>query len=77
MSTTQKKWKNFSQVKLRFSIISTNNLKKESGKWAKISNNSYIFYIQNDKIFYFHLEMMEIFCKSKLKLCKKLNNVLL
>lgn len=55
-----------------FTIISTDNLKKESAKWAKLSNNSYIFYIQNDKSVLFSFEDGKFLCKSEAELCKEI-----
>ena len=55
-----------------FSIISTNNSKKESGKWAKVSKNSYIFYVLSDKPFLFSFENEKFLCKSEAQLCKEI-----
>jgi type II secretory pathway pseudopilin PulG len=62
----------FSKV-IDFSIISTNNTKKESGMWAKTSNNSYIFYLSNDKNITFSFENEKFLCKSSVELCKEIN----
>ena len=62
----------FSKV-IDFSIISTNNTKKESGMWAKISNNSYTFYLSNDKNITFSFENEKFLCKSSVELCKEIN----
>ena len=56
-----------------FSIISTNNTKKESGMWAKISNNSYTFYLSTDKNIEFSFENEKFLCKSSVELCKEIN----
>ena len=61
----------FSKV-IDFSIISTNNTKKESGMWAKISNNSYTFYLSNDKNITFSFENEKFLCKSSVELCKEI-----
>ena len=62
----------FSKV-IDFSIISTNNTKKESGMWAKISNNSYTFYLSPDKNILFSFENEKFLCKSSVELCKEIN----
>ena len=62
----------FSKV-IDFSIISTNNTKKESGMWAKISNNSYTFYLSPDKNIEFSFENEKFLCKSSVELCKEIN----
>ena len=56
-----------------FPIISTNNTKKESGMWAKISNSSYTFYLSSDKNISFSFENEKFLCKSSLELCKEIN----
>ena len=61
----------FSKV-IDFSIISTNNTKKESGMWAKTSNNSYTFYLSNDKNITFSFEYEKCLCKSSVELCKEI-----
>ena len=61
----------FSKV-IDFSIISTNNTKKESGMWAKTSNNSYNFYLSNDKNITFSFENEKFLCKSSVELCKEI-----
>lgn len=55
-----------------FSIISTNTTKKESGMWAKISNNSYTFYLLADKEILFSFEDEKIICKSSVELCNEI-----
>lgn len=55
-----------------FLVISTNNSKKESGKWAKVSKNSYIFYVLSDKPFLFSFENEKFLCKSDSELCKEI-----
>lgn len=54
-----------------FTIISTDNLKKEPAKWAKLSNNSYVFYILKDKSVLFSFEDERFLCKSEVELCKE------
>ena len=61
----------FSKV-IDFSIISTKNTKKESGMWAKTSNNSYTFYLSNDKNITFSFENEKFLCKSSVELCKEI-----
>ena len=61
----------FSKV-IDFLIISTNNTKKESGMWAKTSNNSYTFYLSNDKNITFSFENEKFLCKSSVELCKEI-----
>lgn len=62
----------FSKV-IDFLIISTNNTKKESGMWAKISNNSYTFYLSSDKNILFSFENEKFLCKSSVELCSEIN----
>ena len=61
----------FSKI-IDFSIISTNNTKKESGMWAKISNNSYDFYLSSDKNISFSFDDEKFLCKSSVELCKEI-----
>ena len=61
----------FSKV-INFSIISTNTTKKESGMWAKTSNNSYNFYLLSDKSILFSFENDKFTCKSSVELCKEI-----
>ena len=61
----------FSKI-IDFSIISTNNSKKESGMWAKISNNSYDFYLSSDKNISFFFDDGKFLCKSSVELCKEI-----
>ena len=61
----------FSKI-IDFSIISTNNTKKESGMWAKISNNSYDFYLSSDKNISFFFDDGKFLCKSSVELCKEI-----
>jgi type II secretory pathway pseudopilin PulG len=55
-----------------FSIISTNNTKKEQAMWAKISNSSYSFYLLSDKSVLFSFEDGKFLCKSEIELCKEI-----
>ena len=61
----------FSKI-IDFSIISTSNTKKESGMWAKISNNSYDFYLSSDKNISFSFDDGKFLCKSSVELCKEI-----
>ena len=61
----------FSKI-IDFPIISTNNTKKESGMWAKISNNSYDFYLSSDKNISFSFDDGKFLCKSSVELCKEI-----
>ena len=61
----------FSKV-IDFLIISTNNTNKESGMWAKISNNSYDFYLSSDKNISFSFDDGKFLCKSSVELCKEI-----
>ena len=61
----------FSKV-INFSIISTNSILKESGMWAKISDESYIFYLSSSENILFLLEDGNFLCKSSVELCKKI-----
>ncbi len=62
----------FSKV-IDFSIISTNTTKKESGMWAKISNNSYTFYLSQKENISFSFENGTFLCKSSDELCSEIN----
>ncbi len=55
-----------------FPIISTNDIKKEAGMWAKISHKSYIFYLSNNKEIRFSFENDEFLCKSEVELCREI-----
>ncbi len=61
----------FSKI-IDFSIISTNNTKKESGMWAKTSNNFYDFYLSSDKNISFSFDDGKFLCKSSVELCKEI-----
>ena len=71
MAQNKSNEKLFSKV-INFSIISTNNAKKESGMWAKTSNNSYDFYLSSDKSILFSFENDKFVCKSSVELCKEI-----
>ncbi len=55
-----------------FSIVSTNTSDRKLGSWAKVSQNSYIFYLESNPI-NFVLENNSFVCKSKEDICKELN----
>ncbi|MCG3651754.1 hypothetical protein L5F32_05665 [Aliarcobacter butzleri] len=55
-----------------FSIFSTNTSDRKLGSWAKVSQNSYIFYLESNPI-NFVLENNSFVCKSKEDICKELN----
>ena len=55
-----------------FSILSTNSSDRILGSWAKVSQNSYIFYLESNPI-NFVLENNSFVCKSQEDICKELN----
>lgn len=55
-----------------FSILSTNTSDRKLGTWAKVSQNSYIFYLESNPI-NFVLENNSFVCKSQEDICKELN----
>lgn len=55
-----------------FSIVSTNTSDRKLGSWAKVSQNSYIFYLETNPI-NFVLENNSFVCKSQEDICKELN----
>ncbi|MCT7588040.1 type II secretion system protein [Aliarcobacter butzleri] len=55
-----------------FSILSTNSSDRKLGSWAKVSQNSYIFYLESNPI-NFVLENNSFVCKSQEDICKELN----
>lgn len=55
-----------------FSIFSTNTSDRKLGSWAKVSQNSYIFYLESNPI-NFVLENNSFVCKSQEDICKELN----
>ena len=59
----------FSKV-INFSIISTNTNEKKVGSWAKISSNSYNFFLSSNSIL-FTLENGYFVCKSVENICKE------
>lgn len=55
-----------------FSILSTNTSDRKLGSWAKVSQNSYIFYLESNPI-NFVLENNSFVCKNQEDICKELN----
>ncbi|MFA6740187.1 MAG: prepilin-type N-terminal cleavage/methylation domain-containing protein [Arcobacteraceae bacterium] len=55
-----------------FSIVSTNNTKRESGMWTKLSNKSYTFYLSRDKNILFSFEDGILLCKSSEEFCSEI-----
>lgn len=55
-----------------FSIISTDSKNKELGKWNKISDNSYTFYLSSSKSILFSFEDEKLVCKSEEDICKEI-----
>ena len=55
-----------------FLILSTNNIKRESGMWAKMANKSYSFYLSSDKNILFSFEDGIFLCKSSEELCNEI-----
>ena len=55
-----------------FSIISTDSKEKKTGKWSKISDKSYEFYLSSSKSILFSFEDEKLICKSEEELCKEI-----
>jgi prepilin-type N-terminal cleavage/methylation domain-containing protein len=55
-----------------FSIISTDTKEKKLGKWSKISDDSYEFYLSSSKAILFLFENGKVVCKSEEDLCKEI-----
>jgi type II secretory pathway pseudopilin PulG len=62
----------FSNV-LDFSILSTNSSKKEIGKWIKIDDENYKFFLGSSKSILFSFENQNFKCISDYDICKELN----
>jgi type II secretory pathway pseudopilin PulG len=62
----------FSNV-LDFSILSTNSSKKEIGKWIKIDDENYKFFLDSSKSVLFSFENQNFKCISDYDICKELN----
>lgn len=50
-------------------LLSTNSEEKELGKWRKISNSTYEFFLLSNKKVLFSLEDNNFICKSPKKIC--------
>ena len=55
-----------------FSIISTDSKEKKAGKWSKISDKSYEFYLSSSKSISFLFEDEKLVCKSEEDICKEI-----
>jgi prepilin-type N-terminal cleavage/methylation domain-containing protein len=55
-----------------FSIVSTSTKEKKLGKWSKISDHSYEFYLSSSKSILFSYENEKIVCKSEENICKEI-----
>ena len=55
-----------------FSILSTDSNEKKAGKWSKISDKSYKFYLSSSKSILFLFEDEKLVCKSEEELCKEI-----
>ena len=55
-----------------FSILSTDSNEKKAGKWSKISDKSYEFYLSSSKSILFLFEDEKLVCKSEEELCKEI-----
>lgn len=56
---------------LKTPLISTNEYKKEFGKWIKLSTNSYKVYLDSNISLVFEFKDGAFNCKSDLNLCKE------
>jgi len=57
---------------INYSVISTSSNEKQSGKWIKISDKSYQFYLSSSKVIGFLFENEKIICNSEYEICKEL-----
>ena len=55
-----------------FSILSTDSNEKKAGKWSKISDKSYKFYLSSSKSISFLFEDEKLVCNSEEELCKEI-----
>ncbi len=55
-----------------FSILSTDSNEKKAGKWSKISDKSYEFYLSSSKSILFLFEDEKLVCKSEEDICKEI-----
>ena len=70
-SINKKDEKLFSKV-IDFPILSTDSSEQKAGKWMKISNNSYEFFLSSSKTISFLIENEKIICKDKDEICKEI-----
>ena len=61
----------FSKV-IDFPILSTDSNEQKAGKWRKISNNTYEFFLSSSKTISFLIENEKIICKDKDEICKEI-----
>ncbi len=57
---------------IEFSITYTDTKEKKLGKWSKISDNSYEFYLSSSKSILFLYENEKMLCKSEEDICKEI-----
>ena len=55
-----------------FSILSTDSNEKKAGKWSKISDKSYEFYLSSSKSILFLFEDQQLVCKREAELCREI-----
>ncbi|MBP6713455.1 MAG: prepilin-type N-terminal cleavage/methylation domain-containing protein [Aliarcobacter sp.] len=70
-SINKKDEKLFSKV-IDFPILSTDSNEQKAGKWRKISNNTYEFFLSSSKTISFLIENEKIICKDKDEICKEI-----
>ena len=70
-SINKKDEKLFSKV-INFPILSTDSNEQKAGKWRKISNNTYEFFLSSSKTISFLIENEKIICKDKDEICKEI-----
>lgn len=70
-SINKKDEKLFSKV-IDFPILSTDSSEQKAGKWMKISNNTYEFFLSSSKTISFLIENEKIICKDKDEICKEI-----
>lgn len=54
---------------LEFPLLSTSGIKKEIGKWIKMSSNNYRVYISQGEYLDFKFENNSFVCKSEIEVC--------
>lgn len=70
-SINKKDEKLFSKV-IDFPILSTDSSEQKAGKWMKISNNTYEFFLSSSKTISFLIKNEKIICKDKDEICKEI-----